>query len=139
MDDFLKTLIEKEKEFRAKLEQTPLFKQWEGLKTTISVFENGSLTNGSEHSTSKGLVIPTVYSDDLSWSKKILFALGQLNAGFVSDIIAELRKNGVKESDEFMTKRISTTASSMKKKKILGSKSVGIKEKYFIKVKAPTV
>ncbi len=133
MDDFLKTLIQKEKELRLELEQTPLFKQWEGIKTTIALFQNGheqAATN--EESKPK---IPKTYNDsELTWKEKVLFALSKIGEGSVADMVVELKKLGAKEKDDFLTKRVGITVSNLKVKDgVVDAKMDGKKGVYFIK------
>lgn len=137
----LKPLLELEKELRRKLEENPLFIQWNSLKTTIGLLENGvptsaitpAATIGAQKVYGGGIAIPVSYSEKLTWREKILFALYILKQGTVHEIIAELKKNGVNETDEFLQKRVSTMASAMKSDNILDATFVGNKAKYFIK------
>ena len=133
-DTILKPLREKERELRSKLEANPLFKQWEGIQSTISLFQNGEMVNGSKPASGNGLDVPLEFSQDLSWNRKVLFALSKIKTGFITDIIEELKRHGAKEDDDFLAKRISTMASKLKTEHgLIGSKKVGKKAKYFIK------
>ncbi len=130
MDDVLNTLQEKEKELRAQLEQTPIFIQWESLKRTISLFENGQSANGGGK---KKLVPPSVYTNELTWNEKLLYVINARQNAFIADIISDLKRLGQQGTDDFLQKRVSTIASALKTRKVLGSKTVGGKEKYFIR------
>ena len=62
----------------------------------------------------------------------ILFALGIIETGFVQDIV-DVLKDKMDEDEDVIFKKVTTTASAMKTKKILGAKAVGIRSRYYIK------
>jgi len=125
-DSFLTTLFEKERQ---------LDKQLEALRTTITIFQNGHPVSVAEDNEEKEKVneIPKTYEDANTWKDKILFALSKIQNGFVQDIVDELLKYDKSESSGVLFKRITQYASTLKKKKVLGAKTVGNKFKYFIK------
>jgi hypothetical protein len=125
-DSFLTTLFEKERQ---------LDKQLEALRTTISIFQNGHpvSVSGDYVEVEKVNEVPKTYEDANTWKEKILFALGKIQSGFVQDIVDELLKYSKNESSEVLFKRITQYCSTLKKKKVLGAKTVGNKFKYFIK------
>jgi len=133
MDIFLKTLKEKEKELQTELEQNPLFKQLELVRATILGFQNGHSENGVQSKSE--LDIPSNYSiEDMTWREKVLFALKKLGQAFISDIVEFVKKQGEKESDEWLDKRIGVTISRLKKVEgVVGVKLYGKKGKYFIR------
>jgi len=135
MADDVKSVQQLEEKLRAQLEQSDLFKDWQSVNKTLSLLKNGYSLNGSETATGNDLVIPQEFSEDLTWREKVLFALGKIKSGFISDIIKELRKHGIKETDDFLNKRISTTASKSKSDGLIGGKKVGKQAKYFLKNK----
>lgn len=132
MNEFLTVLKAKEKELEAQLSQNSIFKQLEGVRTTIALFQNGTSENGHEP-TLQTIKIPAEYSSDLTWKERVLFVLNKLNTAYVSQIVEELKRLGAKDSEEALSKRVGVTVSAMKKKKILGVKWVGKKGEYFIK------
>lgn len=132
MGDTLTTLKAKAQELELELSQNPLFKNLEAIRLTISLFENGISENGSERE-SKLIEIPKEYKDDLNWREKILVALGKLKVAAPVEIVSELKRLGEKQEEVWLHKRVSVMLSYMKRKKILGVKTVGGKTKYFIK------
>jgi hypothetical protein len=136
MSNNFKSVEELEKSLREKLEQSELFKQWISVQTTLSLLGKSNGVEENKNSLKdlpeEGLVIPKEYSEELSWRGKVLFVLSQIKGGFISDIIKELRKQGVTASDEFLNKRISTTASKLKTDGYLKGKKIGKQAKYFI-------
>ena len=138
MDDFLKTLHDKEKELRLELEQTSIFKKWEGVKTTIALFENGQSSNGVSNNPQPGIqqpatrvAIPKAYhNDELTWNEKVIFALSKLGEGSVADIVDFLKKQGAPEDVEFLTKRVGVTASKLNVNEKINSRLEGRKGIY---------
>ena len=125
-NEFIETLQKKEQE---------LIKQLDGIRTTIGLFMNGNSLNGRSVDSSEVLDTPNIpgsYSEELTWNEKLLYALNRIKTGFVPDIVDELSKVS-KQEKEFLLKRITVTASNLKKNKILGAKAYGRKHKYFIK------
>ena len=129
--ELLKALRLKEKELIEEIETTELGKQLKGIRSTISLFENGS-SNADLLGSSNGLEIPKTFNDAVTWNSKILFALNKIGSGFVDDIVEELRKH-TNESAEELKKKVTVQASSLKSKGQIGGKPIGIKIKYFIK------
>lgn len=134
MNSFIQTLREKEKELAKELESLPLFKQLEGIRSTIHLFQNGSSYKETPMVADAVTVVPEEYNDEtMTWNQKILFALQGIKEGFVPNIVKELKRLGCPETDEFLMKRVSVTASNLKKEKLIKSVSYGKKVKYFIK------
>lgn len=132
MDEVLKRLRDKEKELEEVLSQNPDFINLESLRVTISLFENGSSENS--HQTASQLNdIPISYNGQLSWRERLLFVINKLKSAFASEIIVELKRLGETQTDEFLNKRVGVMLSSMKKKRIIGVRTVDKKFKYFIK------
>ena len=140
MEDVLKSLKVIEKQLRENLEKLPLYKQWDSVCVAISNFEN---PNNYSKDTKIGVVvksvinrkplnIPFAYSDELTWRDKMLFALNDTVEGSIKDIKNVLLKNGSTDSEDAIEKRVSTTASAMKREGILDAKYEGKKAKYFI-------
>jgi hypothetical protein len=135
--DFLQTLQDKEAELMAKLEESPIWKQITGIRSTIELFKNGDGSNG--HSTlmpekSSSTPPATEYPINGSWVAKILFALNSLTSGFVEDIIHELKKHETFEiDDETLYKRISQNCSVAKKDKKIEGVKIGTSVKYYRK------
>ena len=138
-DNFIKSLRVKEKELLQQLEQVPIFKQLEGLRTTIALFQNGTSVDGPNNgkpTLPEDFRIPTEFSDELSWRGKILFALSRIKSGFIPDLITELRKHGIDETDEFLTHRISTTISKLRNSSdLISTKKMGRNAKYTLRIK----
>lgn len=133
MDDFLKTLKDKEKELQTLLEKNPLFKKLEGIRNTISLFQDEN-SNVSINTETDNLDIPAKYDDEkFTWAQKVLFVLKQRNYSFVPELVAELKTVGANGDDEFLTKRVSVTLSFLKSKNIIDAEKHGKKSKYFIK------
>lgn len=131
MDEFLKTLKDKEKELQSKLEANPLFKQLELLRTTISAFQNGHSANGS--GTVFETPTPEFYNPEtMTWKGKIMFALRQLGEATISEIAGYLKTKGEPHGEEWLEKRVSVMLSLLKKENV-GVKKVGKQSKYFIK------
>jgi len=132
MADVLKELRAKEKELEIALSENSVFKNLEAIRSTIALFQNGSSENG--HQTEfQPSVVPKEYNDGLSWREKILVALNTLKLAAPVHVVAELKRLGETKDDDFLQKRVSVMLSYMKRKKIVGSKTVGGKTKYFIK------
>lgn len=129
--ELLKALKLKEKELIEEIETTELGKQLKGIRSTISLFENGS-SNGDLFSGSSALEIPKTFGEAVTWNGKILFALNKIGSGFVNDIVEELKKH-TNESAEELKKKVTVQASNLKSKGLIGGKTIGIKTKYFIK------
>jgi hypothetical protein len=109
-DNFLDTLKEKEREVFNELKKTPLYKQWEGIKTTISLFE-GKDTAGV---TEADLIQETPnieYDPNFTWAEKVLYGVSKIGSGFVPDIIKEIKKVDPDEDDELMEKRVGNMVS----------------------------
>lgn len=132
MDEVLKKLHQKEKELREQLEQTPVFKQWESVRTTISLFASGEDTNGHSSNGENGASeIPKAYTDELTWKQRVLFVLSKIRSGYVEDLARELIKVGMDDTEENISKRVSTTASNLPTD-LVGKQKIGKKVKYFI-------
>jgi hypothetical protein len=124
--EFIRTLRQKAQE---------LEKQLEGVRTTIALFDGEEEAEQEEVEPSGNadqLIIPAVYDEGLTWNEKFFFGLTKTPSGFVSDIVKELVKHTDVDEDT-LTKRISNSASNLKKKKKVGSKKIGQRVKYFIK------
>lgn len=119
---FLVTLQEKERELDSQLE---------AVRTTIKIFQNGhpvSVPEGVKINT-----IPKNYEEAQTWNSKIVFALSKIQSGFVQDIVNELLKYSKEIDEKTLFKKVTTLASVLKKKKVLGGKLFGNKMKYFIR------
>lgn len=139
MSDFITTLKDKERELRGELELTPIFKKWESVRSTISLFEEGQM---GDINVTKPLVltnprngrkIPTEYNTDLTWRERVLFIVNELDKPSIVEIIAKFRSYGASETDAFLEKRISTMASALKREGYLDATYSGKKAFYFIK------
>ena len=125
--EFIGTLHKKEQE---------LSKQLDSIRTTIAIFQNGEAAkvfNDGVTGMPSNTIVPDIYSDELTWKERVLFALGVLKKGFVTEIVDELKKHDTKADRDFLIKRITITASNMKADKVLGATVFGRKFKYFIK------
>ena len=130
---FIDTIINKEKELVEREKEIKM--QLDALRTTIKIFQNGNGTlpvNSDVKGIETKSEIPKTWEEALTWNSKVLFVLNRIQSGFVSDIVAEILKNAPQD-EVVLFKRITSTASLMKSKKILGAKTVGVKSKYFIK------
>jgi len=129
MDEFIKTLLVKEKELRQELERTPIFKQWEGVRNTIQLFANGHTAEylamdesliGSKKNKQNDeeggdpLFAPTVYSEAETWRQKIVFAIRQLKQSGTTDIVTYLKKQGETMDEDKLLKRVGVTVSRLK-------------------------
>lgn len=124
-DDFIKTLLQKE---------DVLLKQLEGLRTTISLFRgDGFVSQNGNNDTRINEDIPSVFSEAMTWNAKVLFAVNKLGHAFVTDIVDELKKFMPDTDKDFLLKRVTTVASTLKKGGKLKAKAVGIRSKYSIK------
>lgn len=137
MTNELDRITKLEQKLRLKLEQTDLFKDWQSVKKTMALLSLETSVieaiEPPEPATGNRLEVPNVYNESLSWRERVYFAISQIKSGFISDIIKELRKHGVKENDDFLNKRISTTASKLKSDGYLIGKKHGKQAKYSIK------
>lgn len=132
MDQFLKTLKDKEKELQSKLEANPVFKQLEGLRTTISLFESGHSVNG--HGSLFDTSLPESYNaKEMTWKEKLLYALKQLGEASISDVVGYLKTKGETQDEEWLEKRVGVMMSLLKKEHLVDVKKVGKKSKFFIK------
>lgn len=135
-DQYLTDLQKMEEKLRASLEKSPVFKRWDSLKKTIDVFQNGEeITNELSIvavKKSPTIEIPSTYTNDLTWQKRILFAIKSIEKGFISEIADELLRLGSPETKEAIEKRVSTITSAMKRDKILGANFFGKRAQYFI-------
>ena len=139
MDDFLKSLKSKERELIAELEASPLFRQLESLRKTITAFENnGSIVNNNAQlNNAASTSAPQIYDrENFTWKQRVLFVIGKLvNAG-VADIITEIQKLEPNEYTKgWLDKRVGVTVSQLKKEEKIGIKRINKKNKYFILVK----
>lgn len=116
-DTFLITLKEKEREVFKELKTTPIYKQWEGIKTTIALFEGKSNVNITENDFIEETVIIN-FDPNSTWAEKIFYALSKIGAGFVSDIVKELKKVD-NTNEEILGKRIGNMISQLLRKKEL--------------------
>ena len=136
--DFLKTLRDKEAELVSQLEQSPLFKQIQGIRSTIALFKNGDTVNHEN----AGAVIGDLPGKDQgkdypvngTWEAKILFALNEIRSGYISDIMKIIDHHEPETYDEeTLYKRVSQNSSVLKKNgKITGIKN-GTSVQYFKK------
>ncbi len=132
MSNAVKELKQKEKELETALSEIPLFKDLQSIRAAIAVFERGTSENGSQ-STFQRDDLPNEYSDKLSWKDKILVALSNLKHAAPIEVVEELKRLGETKEDDWLQKRVSVMLSYMKRKKIVGTKTMGGKTKYFIK------
>lgn len=139
MDDFLKTLKDKEKELQAKLAADPTFQQLESIRQTITTFQGTpKIAEIQSIRIPTGKVkIPKLYdSEELTWKEKILFVINKLGQALTSEIVSELGELGEADGKEtgFLNKRVSVMLSAMKNQDgIIDSRSEGKKSVYFIK------
>lgn len=136
--DFLKMLLDKEAELQDRLEQSELWKQIAGIRTTIEVFgksesspaipENTFNTDNTNSEGEQGFPV------EGTWGEKIIFVLNRVNFAYVPDIMGAIRMyEPGKYEEEVLYKRVSQTASTLKSEgKIEGVKS-GTKVRYFRK------
>lgn len=137
--DFLKTLQDKEAELASQLEQTPLWKQIMGIRSTIELFMNGESskpTNGVSYT----IVTPIEtrreleYSETGTWESKILFAMQTLGSGYVEDIMEVIKMHeGEVIDDDTLYKRVSQNCSVLKKNGKIDGVKKGLKVKYYKK------
>ncbi len=121
MSDILTPLREKEKELRAELERTPLFRQLEALRATISLFEGKEhiqshrvvIINPNAKFAGGGFGISDHYSSEMTWNEKVFYALSKLGESTVSGIVEYLKMQGAVEDEEFLKKRIGVIASKL--------------------------
>lgn len=129
-DNFLKVLIEKEKQLQKELEGNPIFKQLETVRHTIAMFSNTISSNKSTQI--KAIQIPDIYNPSDAWGKRILFVIKQLGKPYISEIIKELRRLGVTEDDKWLNKRVSVMVNQLKRAGNIDVEMNGKRGKYFI-------
>lgn len=118
-------IAEKEKEIIGMRENLKV------IKTAIEGFK-GLVKSQTPEKEIKKISIPAQYSNELTWSKKILFIVNFLNGALVSDITDELIKREP-EKDVLATKRIVTMyASHLKRYGNLRFEVLGNKYRYMI-------
>jgi hypothetical protein len=127
-DNFLKVLIDKEKQLQRELEGNPVFKQLETVRHTISMFANVTPSNMS--TPNKSTSIPT--SD--SWGKRILFVINKLGKPYISEIIEELKKLGATEDNIWLQKRVSVMVNHLKSGGSIDVEMDGKRGKYYINI-----
>src|ERR1700747_1492550 len=77
-NEILKDLKNKEREIYSQLQSSMLFRQWEGIKSTILLYESN---NTIQSDIKSEFSIPTDYSSDLTWADKFLFGLNRISEG----------------------------------------------------------
>ncbi len=93
-----------EKSLLDELNESPLFKQLEGIRATIKLFENGHSQNNNLSASE----VPAKYAQDMKWNDKIFFALNNIGSGFTKDIVNELKKHDTLDEKMLLKKAIST-------------------------------
>jgi hypothetical protein len=131
---FLKTLQDKEAELLAKLEETPIWKQIAGIRSTIELFKQGENGHTSAFENPTFTVVPSNYPVEGSWGAKILYILNKRTSGFVDDLMKDFEtyEPGKYDSDT-LYKRISQNASVLKKNGDIDGVKTGLKVKYYKK------
>ena len=135
-DEFLNSLKIKEKEIRVKLEESPLFRQLESLRGTISAFESNSNSITTNVQKNENILPENISYDasNFTWRERVLFVVRNKELAGVADIISEIQKLEQNNyTKAFLDKRIGVTVSQLKRKGELDSKVDGKKNKYFIK------
>lgn len=119
-DRLILTLKEKEKELLNELKESAIYKKWESVKTTISMFEGNNLKAIENSLFNNEIEDDIIYDENLTWKQKVLYALNKLDgkAGYKSDIIKELQKVD-KNSEVDLEKRVGVTISVLLKNKTL--------------------
>lgn len=137
MDEFLKSLKTKEKEILIQLEDSPLFRQLESLRNTISAFEgNGTISSHNGHAIlNENLLVASSYdATNFTWKQRVLFVIGKCGRIGVSEIVEEIQKlepNAYTKS--FLDKRVGVTVAQLKKKEEIVGKKEGKRLIYSIK------
>lgn len=132
MVDNPKSVKSLEEKLRKELDKIPAFNQWLSVKTTLDLLENGTMSNGVKSMPRNGFEMPDKFSEDLTWRQKVMFAVFDINSGFIADIVDQLKKLGAKQGDDFLYKRVSITASKLREDGFLRRKKEGKLVKYFI-------
>jgi hypothetical protein len=129
---FLQTLQAKEAELSARLEESPLWKQIIGIRSTIQLFKEGEV-NGQTVQKPKILSATEAYPIKGSWGAKIIYILNKITSGYVDDIMKQIREYepGEHTDDEVLYKRVSQNASVLKKLGKIAGVSEGVKVKYY--------
>lgn len=128
MDSNLKALKEIEKGLLSQLEASPVFRQLESLRKTISTFEgNSALVVFNEQ--------PATYdATNFTWKERVVFVLKKLGMCGVAEIIKEIQDlEPDTYTKAFLDKRIGVTVSQLKKSGDIVAKKVDKRFKYFIK------
>lgn len=131
-NSILNDLKTKEKELYNQLQSSMLFKQWEGLKSTILLYEKPA--NDILQVEYNNENIPTEYDSNLTWADKVLFGLSRIKEGFPEDITNEIMKfETVMDSDTVFKNVRGKTYQLLNDKKIKIVKKVGRKSKLGLK------
>jgi hypothetical protein len=132
MDKSIKLLKEVEADLLSKLEESPIFRQLESLRKTISTFELNGHANSSNVSVKRAT--PLEYdAENFTWRDRIKFVIAKLGNPSVSEIIQEIQKlEPNAHTKAFLDKRIGVTVSQLKKKGDIKAKQVDGRFKYFI-------
>lgn len=130
-NEILKELKNKEREIYSQLQASMLFRQWEGIKSTILLYESNNVIQ-SDIKTE--FAIPADYSSDLTWADKFLFGLNRISEGTPEDVTEELMKFETNEVKDLVFKKMRAVSYSLlDQRKIKILKKVGRKNKFVIK------
>ena len=141
MSSHLSDLHRIELSLRRELEKISLFKQWESIKNSIALFNDGNAqmeifpVDSIIVNAPKKIKIPMEYDENkLTWKEKILYVLSKDGQGSVDEIVTKLKELGEKVEDDSLKKRIGVTVSKMKlEDKIIDARMDGKKGVYYIK------
>ena len=121
---------------RRELEETPLFKNWQSVITTIALLKGVELkapSNGNgdaqtaknaainEKNLNSGsdLKIPTSFDQATNWEEKFLYVMNTIKEGTRMDVVNEWRKHGTTNSERVLLKAASITATRLEGKKYI--------------------
>jgi hypothetical protein len=120
MEDYIQQLMAIERELYQELEKSDVFKRWQSIKSAVAVFKNGHAipavsSNGTLVTTPVPNSIPSVYSHELTWRQKLLFALRDLGKEVaVSTLVTYFQQKGETMEEEALIKRVGVTTSKLR-------------------------
>lgn len=133
----LKVLQKKKNDLEKQLQATELWKQLKEVENHLESIENEKEEKGVQCTVEEAIELikadmPVFYEDKLSWKDKVLWVLGVIKAGYVSDIVGELKMRGIKLQDELLSKKVKATLSKLKGEGRIRETGAYMKNKYYI-------
>lgn len=120
MEDYIEKLTAIERELYQELEKSDVFKRWQSIKNAVAVFKNGhsvpaASSNGTPVVAPVPNNIPSIYSTELTWRQKLLFALRELGKEVsVATLVTYFQQKGEAMEEDALLKRVGVTTSKLR-------------------------